>query len=86
MLFDEFMADDVAMVERIYERNGHRHDCRQRAASSTRSWPRTHAGKHGRVDYDLQRDFGLDPADVRARFDYYFERFPVTAEVGVDEA
>ena len=37
-------------------------------------------GKHGRVDYDLQRDFGLDPSAVRDRFAFYFERFPVRAE------
>ncbi len=37
-------------------------------------------GKHGRLAYDLQGDFGVDPDEVRARFDYYFDRFPVRAE------
>ena len=37
-------------------------------------------GKHGRVVYDLARDFGLDPATVRRRFDFYFERFAVQPE------
>ena len=37
-------------------------------------------GKHGRIAYDLRGDFGLDPAAVRARFGYYFERFPVAVE------
>ena len=37
-------------------------------------------GKHGQLAYDLQGDFGLDPDTVRARFDYYFERFPVAVE------
>ena len=37
-------------------------------------------GKHGRLEYDLRGDFGLDPDEVRARFDYYFERFPVAVE------
>jgi hypothetical protein len=30
--------------------------------------------------YDLARDFGLDPAVVRRRFDFYFERFAVQVE------
>jgi len=37
-------------------------------------------GKHGQVVYDLRADFGLEPADVRKRFDFYFERFPVRVE------
>jgi hypothetical protein len=37
-------------------------------------------GKHGRIAYDLRRDFGLDPAAVREQFDFYFARFPVRAE------
>jgi hypothetical protein len=37
-------------------------------------------GKHGRVGYDLARDFGLEPAAVRRRFDFYFERFAVQVE------
>jgi hypothetical protein len=37
-------------------------------------------GKHGQVVYDLKGDFGIDPAQVRRRFDFYFERFPVREE------
>ena len=37
-------------------------------------------GKYGRVRYELEADFGLKPADVRKRFDFYFERFPVAVE------
>ena len=37
-------------------------------------------GKHGRVLYDLQGDFGVDPSAVRERFDFYFDRFPVRKE------
>ncbi len=32
--------------------------------------------------YDLRRDFGRDPAEVRAGFNFYRERFPVELEVG----
>ena len=37
-------------------------------------------GKHGRVTYDLKAYFGIDPAELRRRFDFYFERFPIRAE------
>jgi hypothetical protein len=79
VLFHEFMADDVAMVERIYERNdremtrGARADLDAFMADNPR-------GKHGRIAYDLRGHFGLEPDEVRGRFDYYFDRFPVVAE------
>jgi hypothetical protein len=37
-------------------------------------------GKHGQVVYDLRADFGIEPAEVRKRFDFCFERFPVRVE------
>ena len=37
-------------------------------------------GKHGRIVYDLKADFGIDPDELRERFDFYFERFPIEAE------
>jgi hypothetical protein len=79
VLFHEFMADDVAMVERIYEHNNREMTVEARADLDAfmADNPR---GKHGRIAYDLRGDFGLDPDDVRARFGYYFDRFPVVAE------
>ncbi len=81
VLFHEFMADDVGMVERIYERNDRpltpqaRADLEAFMADNPR-------GKHGQIAYDLRGDFGLEPDAVRARFGYYFDRFPVVAERG----
>jgi len=37
-------------------------------------------GKHGRIRYDLRRHFGISPEELRARFDFYFNRFDVRAE------
>ncbi|WP_253861907.1 sulfotransferase family protein [Mycobacterium asiaticum] len=37
-------------------------------------------GKHGRIRYDLQRHFAISPAELRARFDFYFDRFDVRPE------
>ena len=39
------------------------------------------AGLEGQVVYDLRVDFGVSPEEVRQRFDFYFDRFAVRAEV-----
>jgi hypothetical protein len=79
VLFHEFMVDDVAMVERIYRladlpmtADAHR-ALRDYLSENPR-------GKYGRVVYDLNGDFGIDPNALRKRFDFYFERFPIEAE------
>jgi len=79
VLFHEFMADDVRMVERIYERADlpMTPDARQRLAAFMEQNRR---GKFGRIVYDLQADFGIDPRELRKRFRFYFERFPVQPE------
>ena len=79
VLFHEFMADDVGIVDHIYRRNGRAMtaEARARLDAFMAANPR---GRHGRLAYDLPGDFGLDPDSVRSGFDYYFERFPVEAE------
>ena len=37
-------------------------------------------GKHGRIIYNLREDFGVNPEELRERFNFYFEQFPVKAE------
>jgi len=79
VLFHEFMADDVAMVERIYRladlpmTAAARADLDAFMANNPR-------GKFGRVRYDLRTDFGIEPSALRQRFAFYLERFPVRAE------
>lgn len=79
VLFHEFMADDVAMVKRIYEVAGieMNDDARSELEGYMAANPR---GKHGRIVYDLRGDFGVDPELLRKRFDFYYERFPIKAE------
>ena len=79
VMFHDFMADDVGTVERIYERNDHvmTSQAREQLDTFMAAHPR---GRYGRIAYDLRGDFGLDPAAVRARFGYYFDRFPVAEE------
>ena len=77
--FHEFMADDVAMVERVYALAGLPVTAEARRCFDRfmRANPR---GKHGRVLYDLRADFGIDPAALRERFDFYLQRFAVQVD------
>ena len=79
--FHEFMADDIGMVRKIYDKAGL--PMTEQAAADLQAFldnnPR---GKHGRVIYNLKRDFGVDPDELRQRFDFYFRQFPVQAETG----
>jgi hypothetical protein len=79
VLFHEFMADDVGMVARIYERAGlpMTREARAQLDAFMAEHPR---GKHGQLRYDLRGDFGIEPAELRRRFDFYLERFPVRVE------
>jgi hypothetical protein len=77
--FHEFMADDLGMVERIYRHAGVAMTPQARAELAT-FLSRHPRGKFGQVVYDLRGDFGVDPADLRARFQFYFDRFPVVPE------
>ena len=77
--FHDLMADDVGMVARIYAKAGL--DLTEGAGAALARFAAENArGKHGQVVYDLQADFGLDPAAVRERFGFYFARFPVRVE------
>ncbi len=79
MRFHEFMADDFAMVERIYEVVGQPMTAEARARRWTRSSPTHPRGKYGTVVYDLA-DFGIDPAERRAAMRTYSERFQTADE------
>jgi hypothetical protein len=80
VLFHEFMADDFATVERIYEVAGL--SMTDAAKAEIRAHLDAHQrGRHGRVVYDLRADFGAEPERVRAPFDTYLERFGVRVEV-----
>ena len=55
-------------------------DARRPQHDSTRSWPRTRAASSGGSTTTCAATSASIPADVRARFDYYFERFAVAVE------
>lgn len=77
--FHEFMADDMAMVEKIYAKAGL--ELTKQARAEMQQFVDEHPrGKHGQVQYNLKEDFGIDPAVLRERFRFYFDAFPVKAE------
>jgi len=76
--FDEFMADDVAMVERIGAVAGHEVTPAARAAMDAfmADHPR---GRHGGVIYDLGQ-FGLDRDERRRALQFYVDHFGIRTE------
>ena len=75
--FDEFMADDVAMVSASTTVARQPIDAAPRGDGWVHG--RTSPGRFGTVEYDLPL-FGLDRQEVHATTDFYTERFGVTKE------
>ncbi len=76
--FHEFMADDLATVERIYAFLGEPLGPPARAAMG--AYREAHArGRLGAIEYRLA-DFGLDAAERRSALRFYQERFGVPEE------
>ncbi len=80
VLFHEFMKDDLATVERIYEVAGL--PMTREAKSQIDAYLKAHPrGKEGQVVYDVRKDFGADPEELRRAFRFYFDAFDVRVEV-----
>jgi hypothetical protein len=77
--FHEFMADDAGTLDRIYARAGFVQPPETRAAQARylEEHPR---GRHGRLVYDLEGDFGLAREQADAIFADYLKTFPVERE------
>jgi len=76
--FDQFMADDLGMVHRIYELAGLPVTDRSEAAMQAymTGHPR---GRHGAVLYD-PAEFGIDRHELRSSMAFYVDRFGVSTE------
>jgi hypothetical protein len=76
--FDEFMADDMAMVTRIYEIAGQ--PLTEKGERAMSGFMRDHPrGRHGGVVYDLSQ-FGMERSQLKGYFRAYTERFGVAEE------
>jgi hypothetical protein len=73
--FHEFMADDRGTLARIYERADL--PLPDRTLAEIDHYIETHPrGRHGKVVYDLEADFGLSRDETYAHFANYLEAFP----------
>jgi hypothetical protein len=80
VFFDEYMGDELGTLARVYERAGMPFS--DQARSEVEGYRVAHPrGKQGRVAYDLRRQFGVTPEEVRERFGAYLDRFPIATEV-----
>jgi len=76
--FDEFMADDLAMVRRVYELAGQ--PLGEPSLAAMRAFMADHPrGRHGRVAYELE-DFGLERRERLDALAFYIDRFGVPIE------
>ena len=81
VLFHEFMADEMGTVERIYETAGWPLTDEARAAiDRLPGRPRAGAGT-ARSSTTCGPTSGPSPAELRAPFDFYLDRFAVREEV-----
>ncbi len=78
--FHDYMADQMATIERVYALADLEFtpEARAHVQAYLDANPR---GKHGQVVYDLAGDFGVDVDALRERFRFYTDRFDVKPEV-----
>ena len=74
--FKNFMADDLGTIEQIYATHGIEltDDVRKKMNDFINNHQR---GKHGRVRYDLEDQFGVRREEIAERFDFYYQQFSV---------
>jgi hypothetical protein len=78
VIFHEYMADQEGLVKRIYRTAGL--DLTKEAEDRISAYLAANKrGRHGAVQYDLPQ-FGVDVGELRERFQFYYDRFPVQKE------
>jgi len=75
LYFHKLTADPMGEMEAIYQKAGLAFDDVVRA-SIQEAIDANQRGRNGQLVYDLKGDFGIDPAQLRERFSFYFDRFP----------
>lgn len=77
--FHEFMADDRGTLHRIYDRAGLA--MTDQTVAEIDQYIADHPrGRHGKVLYDLEGDFGITREHMNEVFDEYMQAFPVQRE------
>jgi hypothetical protein len=77
--FHHLNGSEMPLLEQLYERAGTEltTEARTRFQAYLDGNPR---GKHGRIRYDLPGHFGVTAAELRPRFDFYFDAHDVRVE------
>lgn len=78
--FHELMDDPLKQVKAIYDKAGLRYDATIEQMMNE-ELSRHVRGEHGRIQYNLPRDFGLEASAIREHFAFYFDHFTVQAEL-----
>jgi len=74
--FEEFMADQMGTVRRIYEMAGL--PLTREAETAMNAYFESHRrDRHGQLEYQIEEDFGVNIANLRDRFAFYRERFGI---------
>ena len=80
LLFQDILADDVGTAQRVLATAGL--PSTPESLADMRDYMDSHPrGRDGRVAYDLAGDFNLDIAQLRERFRFYTDLFPVKCEI-----
>ncbi len=84
LFFQDLRGNQMQCIERIYETARFpftpraRHEIDEQRSVRARGFVPV---DQGRIVYDLRADFGLEPAELRREFSYYFDTLPLKPEV-----
>jgi hypothetical protein len=80
VLFHQYMENEDGILRQIYSMADL--PMTSAAEAELKSYLEANPrGKHGRVQYDLAGDFGVDISALRQRFKFYFDKFAVEHEL-----
>lgn len=78
--FHHLNGNEMPVLQELYSRAGV--EITPKAAKRFQAYiDANRRGDKGRIPYDLRGHFGVEPAELRARFGFYFDRFDVRPEI-----
>lgn len=79
LLFHEYMADQENVTDRVLNLADlpQTAETKAQVQAYIKANPR---GRHGQVTYDLEGDFRVKVGEIRERFQFYYDRYPVKRE------